>query len=152
MLQVTFIENRQLVVEEAQDRLEERRHQEQLIQDKEKLDHSMADLDNRIELLSSSRPDIVSNIDRLKKRRAELMKELSQVDQDLTIEEQKLTDLSGTIAAMKEQRDSVARQAQVLRGQEQAITGSADADRQEVEAVDQLRLDLINVIHLLGIF
>jgi prefoldin subunit 5 len=40
----------------------------------------MADLDNRIELLSSSRPDIVSSIDRLKKRRAELMKELSQVD------------------------------------------------------------------------
>jgi hypothetical protein len=80
MLQVAFIENRQLIVPEAQDRLEERRHQEQLTQDMEKLDNNMADLDNRIELLSSSRPDIVSSIDRLKKRRAELMKELSQVD------------------------------------------------------------------------
>jgi hypothetical protein len=39
----------------------------------------MADLDNRIEFLSSSRPDIVGSIDRLKKHRAELMKELNQV-------------------------------------------------------------------------
>lgn len=30
MLQVAFIENRQLVVQESQDRLEERKHQEQL--------------------------------------------------------------------------------------------------------------------------
>jgi prefoldin subunit 5 len=47
----------------------------------------MADLDNRIEFLASSRPDIVSSIDCLKKRHAELMKEFSQVDQDLTTEE-----------------------------------------------------------------
>jgi chromosome segregation ATPase len=111
----------------------------------------MVDLDNRIKFLSSSRPNIVSSIDHLKKRHAELMKELSQVDQVLTIEEQKLIDLLGTIAAMQEQRDSIAHQAQVLRGQEQPIPGSADADRQEIEAVDQLCLDLINAIHLLGI-
>jgi hypothetical protein len=36
----------------------------------------MADLDNRIELLTSSCSNIVSSIDRLKRRRAELMKEL----------------------------------------------------------------------------
>jgi hypothetical protein len=52
---------------------------------------------------------------------------------------------------MREQRDSFAHQAQVLREQEQPIPGSADADRQEIEAVDQLRLDLINTLHLLGI-
>jgi archaellum component FlaC len=101
MLQVTFIKNRQLVVQEAQDWLEERRHQEQLTQDRERLDSSMVDLDNRIELLSSSRPDIVSSIDRLKKRHAELMKELSHVDQDLTIEEHKLTYILGTITTMQ---------------------------------------------------
>jgi hypothetical protein len=44
-------------------------------QDREKLD-SMADLDIRIKFLSSSLPDIVRSIDRLKKCRAELMKEL----------------------------------------------------------------------------
>jgi hypothetical protein len=38
----------------------------------------------------------------LKKRRAELMKELNQIDQDLKVEEQKLLDLPGTIAAMQE--------------------------------------------------
>jgi archaellum component FlaC len=75
------------IVQEAQDRLEERRHQEKLTQDREKLDNSMPNLDNSIKFLYYSRPDIVSNIDRLKKRRAELMKELSQVNQHLTVEE-----------------------------------------------------------------
>jgi chromosome segregation ATPase len=84
----------------------------------------------------------------LKKRRADLMKELSQVEQDLKTEEQKLSDLLDTIAAMLEQRDSIARQAQALRSREQPIPGSTDADHQEIEAVDQLRLDLINAIHL----
>jgi prefoldin subunit 5 len=57
-----------------------KRRQEQLTQDREKLDNSMADLDNRIQFLSSCRLDIFSSIDRLKKRHAELMKELSQVE------------------------------------------------------------------------
>jgi hypothetical protein len=52
---------------------------------------------------------------------------------------------------MREQKDSIAQQAQALCEQEQPIPGSADADRQEIEAVDQLRLDLINAILLLGI-
>jgi chromosome segregation ATPase len=100
MLQVVYIENRQVVVQEAQDRLGERRRQEQITQEREKLDHSMADLDNRIEFLSSSRPDIVGGIDRLKKRRAELMKELHQVEKDLKAKEKKLADLPLTIAVM----------------------------------------------------
>jgi hypothetical protein len=69
----------------------------------------------------------------------------------LKTEEQKLLDLPRTISFMQEQRDSVARQAQVLREQEQPISGSADADRQEIETVDQLRLDLINDIHSLDL-
>jgi hypothetical protein len=40
----------------------------------------MDDLDNRIEFLAFSRPDIVNSIERLKKHHAELMKELSQID------------------------------------------------------------------------
>jgi hypothetical protein len=52
---------------------------------------------------------------------------------------------------VQEQRDSVVRQAQVLRGQEQPIPGLDDVVLQEIEAVDQLCLDLINAIHLLGI-
>jgi hypothetical protein len=79
------------------------------------------------------------------------MKDLDQIGQDLIAEEQKLADLLGTISSMQEQRDSVARQAQVLRDQEQLIPGSVDADRQEIETVDQLRLDLIDAIHSLGL-
>jgi chromosome segregation ATPase len=102
MLQVAFIKNQQLIVQEAQDRLEERRLQEQLTQEREKLDSSMANLDNMIEFLSSSRPDIINSADRLKRRRAELMKELNQVDQDLKVEEQKVADLPSTIVSMQE--------------------------------------------------
>lgn len=86
MLQVAFIQNRQLVVQDAQDWLDERRHQEQLTQDRENLDNSIADLDIRIELLSSSHSEIVHNIDRLKHRQAELMKELDQIEQDMAME------------------------------------------------------------------
>jgi prefoldin subunit 5 len=50
----------------------------------------MADLDNRIEFLTSSRSDIVNSIDRLKTRCVDIMKELGQVEQDLEAEEQKL--------------------------------------------------------------
>lgn len=50
----------------------------------------MADLDDRIEFLTSSHSDIVNSIDRLKRRRGELMKELDQVNQDLTSEEHSL--------------------------------------------------------------
>jgi hypothetical protein len=77
------------------------------------------------------------------------MKELGQVDQDLVVEEQKLVDLPGTIATMQE-KDSIARQAQVVREQEQSIPGSADVDRHEIEGADQLCLDLVDAIHLLG--
>jgi hypothetical protein len=82
---------------------------------------------DRIEFLSSSRPDIVGSINRLKKCRANLMKEFNQVDQDLKVEEQKLADLPSAIAVMQEQRESIARHAQVLREQEQLIPSSADA-------------------------
>jgi hypothetical protein len=43
----------------------------------------------------------------LKKCCAELVKELGQIDQDLTDEEQKLVDLLGTISTMQERRDSI---------------------------------------------
>jgi chromosome segregation ATPase len=151
MLQVAYIENRQLLVQEAQDRLDERKCQEQLTQDRESLDSGIADLGNRIEMLASSRSNIGNSIDCLERRRAELMKVLNQVEQDWAVEEKKLADLPGTIATMQEQKDSIAQQAQVLREQEHLIPGSDNADRQETEEVDQLHLDLINAIHLLGI-
>jgi hypothetical protein len=47
----------------------------------------MADLDNGIEILASSRLDIVNSIDCFKRHHAELMKELGQIEQDLAAEE-----------------------------------------------------------------
>jgi erythromycin esterase-like protein len=95
--------------------------------------------------------DLDNNIDCLKRCHAEMMKELGQIDQDLAAEEQKLADLPSTITTMRQQKDSIAQQAQILREQEQTILGSADANRQEIDVEDQLRLDLTNAIHLLAI-
>jgi predicted house-cleaning noncanonical NTP pyrophosphatase (MazG superfamily) len=89
----------------------------------------MADLDNRIEFLASSCLDMISSIDHLKKHHAKLMKELSQINQDINAEEQKLADLLGIVITMQERRDSIAQLAQALREQEQPIPGSADVDR-----------------------
>jgi hypothetical protein len=111
----------------------------------------MVDLDGKIEFLASSHPDIVISIDDLKRRHVELMNELGQVEKDLVAEEQKLAYPPGTIATMREQRDSIPCRAQVLREQKQPIPGSIDADRKKIEAVNQFLLDLINVVHLLGI-
>ena len=79
------------------------------------------------------------------------MKELEQVGQELVYEEKKLEDLPNTIADMERRKVAIAQKAQALRQQEQPIPGSADADRQEIEETDQVRLDLINAIHSLGL-
>ena len=79
------------------------------------------------------------------------MKELEQIGQELSHEERQLENLPSTIANMVKRKAVVAQKAQALHRQEQPIPGSADADRREIEEADQLRLDLINAIHYLGI-
>ncbi|KAG2565536.1 hypothetical protein PVAP13_7NG115951 [Panicum virgatum] len=139
LIQVAFIENRQLQVLDAQNRLEDRVCQERIFKNREAHDSRVTDLDGRIQLLSTSRADIVSSIDRLKRRRADLMKELQQVGEDLAREEKRLEDLPSTIADMERRKAILPHKAQALRREERPIPCSADADRREIDEVDQLR-------------
>ena len=101
--------------------------------------------------MSSSHPDITANVDRLERRRAEILDELRQVDEDLSLEKNKLADLPNTIAGMERRKHAIAKKAQAIRQEERPIPGSADADLKEIAEVDRLCVDAINVIHSLGI-
>lgn len=90
----------------------------------------------RTELLENSRPTIVSEIDRLKGRRAELMKELEAVSLALTEEEKKLDQLPSAIDKMKEDMKAPVRETVRLHKLIKPIPGSADDDQREIDEVD----------------
>jgi hypothetical protein len=76
--------------------------------------------------------------------------ELWQLDEDLS-QEKNLAVLPGTLANIEHKKTSIARRAQAIRKEERPIPGSADADRREIDGVNQLRMNAINAIHSLGI-
>ena len=63
-------------------------------------DKKTIDVKPRIEVLENSRPGIVAEIDRLKARRAQIMKELAEVSTSLQEEENKLDPLPEDIEKM----------------------------------------------------
>jgi len=63
-------------------------------------DKKTIDVKPRIEVLENSRPGIVAEIDRLKARRAQIMKELAEVSTSLQEEENKLDALPEDIEKM----------------------------------------------------
>ena len=73
---VTYIESYQRCVEHAQNRLEERICQGRFAQKRQTLDSQVADQDSMIQVLSNSCPEIIANVDRMKRRRVDLLKEL----------------------------------------------------------------------------
>ena len=65
--------------------------------------------------MSSSHPDIAANVDRLERRRAELLDELRLVDEELSSKKDKLTDLLSTIIGMERRKHAIAKKTQVVR-------------------------------------
>ena len=65
--------------------------------------------------MSSSRPDIAANVDRLERRRAKLLDELRLVDGELSSEKNKLTNLPSTIIGMERRKHAIAKKAQAIR-------------------------------------
>ena len=112
---VAFIEGHQPRVEHAQNRLEERARQERLLLSRENFDSQIADLDTRIQILSSSHPDITANVDRLERKRAELLDELRRVDEELSSKKNKLADLPSTIIGMEHRKHAIAKKVQAIR-------------------------------------
>ncbi|GJN11657.1 hypothetical protein PR202_ga29861 [Eleusine coracana subsp. coracana] len=105
-----------------------------------------------IDLLNSSRSLIVNEIDRLKAKRAALMKELGEIGNAIAEEEEKLLNLPETIANLEAEKNTHAREAYRLHKRMKPIPGTADADAQEIADVDQIRLRAMDAIRsLLGV-
>nr|TKW21626.1 hypothetical protein SEVIR_4G131601v2 [Setaria viridis] len=111
--------------------------------------HRAQEVHHRIHFLESSRPGIVGAINRLKRRRAELAKEMEQVTKDIAIEEKKLQDLPSVIAELKQESQSLAHEAIKLHHHMPKVPGSADDDQRTLDSADQVRQRAIAAINAL---
>jgi len=151
LVPMAYIESREIQVTRAKERLDNRSKQANL---EAQRDHHKVEVENikgRINTLNNSRPLIIAEIDRMKTRRAELLKEVQELTHSISIEEKKLEDLPSVIWQMEEDKLNHARQAINFHKQLRRIPGSADADQAEIDKADALLLRAINAIQqLLG--
>nr|TKW33785.1 hypothetical protein SEVIR_2G262350v2 [Setaria viridis] len=103
----------------------------------------------RIHFLEDSRPGIVGTIDRLKRRRAELAKDMEQVTKEITAEEKRLQDLPSVIADLKRERQHLAHEALKLHRHMSEVPGSAGDDQRVLDSADQIRRRAIAAINAL---
>ncbi|XP_072146303.1 uncharacterized protein [Setaria viridis] len=113
---------------------------EMVHQEEESYKHHAQEVHQQIGLLETSRPSIVNAIDRLKRRRGELAKEMELVVKAITAEEKKLEDLPTVIVDLKQERQSLAHEAIRLHRNTPKVPGSADDDQRVLDAADQVRL------------
>nr|TKW02840.1 hypothetical protein SEVIR_7G035658v2 [Setaria viridis] len=102
-----------------------------------------------IHFLEDSRPRIVGTIDRLKRRRAELAKEMEQVTREITAEEKRLQELPSVIADLKRERQHLAHEALKLHRHMSEVPGSAEDDQRVLDSADQIRRRAIAAINAL---
>ena len=103
----------------------------------------------RIHFLEDSRPGIIGEIDRLKRRRAELAKEMEQVTKAISAEEKRLQELPSVIADLKRERQHLAHEALKLHHNASEVPGSADEDQRVLDSADQIRRRAITAIDTL---
>ena len=108
--------------------------------------HRAQEVHRRINFLKSCRPDIVGTIDRLKRRRAELAKEMEQITKDIAAEEKKLQELPSIISEQKQERQHLARETIRLRRHMSEVPGSADDDQRVLDSADQIKRQAIAAI------
>jgi chromosome segregation ATPase len=146
LVPAAYIKSQQFEVLKVKQRLADRSRQEQMAKDKESQVARVDDLRRRIDTLRCSRPTIIGEIDRLKARKAELMKELRLIGDAITVEETKLAELLNAIDGLEQEKLRYAQQANRLHKNIQLIPGSADANLKKIEDADQIRLHAIDTI------
>jgi chromosome segregation ATPase len=96
-----------------------------MAKDKESYLARVEDLRRRIDTLRCSHPTIIGEIDRLKARKAELMKELRLIGDAITAEETKFSELPNATDGLEQEKLRYAQQANRLHNNIQPIPGSA---------------------------
>ena len=103
----------------------------------------------RIHFLEDSRPGIVGTIDCLKRRRAELAKEMEQVTKAIDTKEKRLQELPSVVADLKRERQHLAHEALKLHRHMPEVPRSAEDDQRVLDSADQIRRRAIAAIDAL---
>jgi len=140
-----YIESDQISVVKAQKRLSDRLHQEQVIKQRDDLKNIVETTRGKIISLSQSRADMEQSKRDLAKR-ACLIKELEQVNQEIADVDNKLSQLPTALQQLEAEKQEQARRTYQLHKSIKEIPGSAETDLQEIQEADDIRLHAISII------
>nr|TKW15445.1 hypothetical protein SEVIR_5G237000v2 [Setaria viridis] len=144
-----YIESMRIPVFRALRHMDDRAKLAKTREEEDSYKHRAQEVHHRIHFLKNSHSGIVGTIDRLKRRRAELAKEMEQVVKEIAIEEQKLQDLPSVIADLKQERQHLAHEALRLHRHMPEVPGSAEDDQRVLDSADQIRRRAIAAINAL---
>ncbi|XP_072150518.1 uncharacterized protein [Setaria viridis] len=106
-----FIESMRIPVFRALRHMADRAKLAKTCEEEDAFKHQAQEAHRRIHFLEDSRPGIIGEIDRLKRRRAELAKEMEQVTKAISAEEKRLQELPSVIADLTRERQRFAHEA-----------------------------------------
>nr|TKW21227.1 hypothetical protein SEVIR_4G174000v2 [Setaria viridis] len=144
-----FIESMRIPVFRALRHMADRAKLAKTREDENAFKRQAQEANRRIHVLEDSRPAIISEIDRLKRRRAELAKEMEQVTKAISAEEDKLQELPSAIADLTRERPRFAQEALRLHRNASEVPGSAEEDQRVLDSADQIRRRAITAIDTL---
>ena len=144
-----FIESMRIPVFRALRHMADRAKLAKIREDENAFKHQSQEANRRIHVLEDSRPAIISEIDRLKRRRADLAKEMEQVTKAISAEESRLQELPSAIADLTRERQRLAQEALRLHRTASEVPGSAEEDQRVLDSADQIRRRAVTAIDTL---
>ena len=141
-----YIESHQISVLKAQKRLSDRLHQEQTIKQRDDLKNLVGTTRGKIASLTQSKAAMEQSKRDLEAKRDRLIKELELVNQKIADVDNILSQLPTALQQLEVEKQEQARQTYQLHKSIKIVPGSAEADVQEIQIVDDIRLCAISVI------
>ena len=142
----SYIESHQISVLKAQERLSDRLYQEQTIKQRDDLKNLVDTTRGKIASLTQSKAAMEQSKRDLEAKRDRLIKELEHVNQDIADVDNRLSQLPTTLQQLEVEKQEQARQTYQLHKSIKIVPGSAEADVQEIQIADDIRLRAISVI------
>jgi len=146
LFQAAHLESRQLQYQKATQRLADRAASAQLNEEMLQVKHAADEKHKSIGTLQSSGDELKQKISNLSAGREALLAELKQVEEALTQGQQEESQLPNLLKNLQQERDAQARKALQMKKKLKPVEGSADADTQEIEEANQIRLRAISAI------
>jgi chromosome segregation ATPase len=141
-----YIESHQISVLKAKKRLSDRLHQEQTIKQRDDLKNLVETTRGKIVSLTQSKVNMEQSKRDMEAKRESLIKELEQVNQEIADVDNKLSQLPTALQQLESEKQEQARKIYQLHKSIKIVPGSAEADIQEIQKADDIRLRAISVI------